>query len=120
MMTAILSNVDSIERELSGEKLRALAVAIGSDLFGHVAEQYFEVALKLTQIQDTAPKLPRPEDLEQLGRHILVCSLPCALQARFPEAANDPHSQAIVALACDAVTSFRSLAETPADDGPQA
>jgi hypothetical protein len=108
IIAAILVSADAIERELSGEKLRALVMAAGSDLFDYIAEHYFEAALQASTAQDMAAKLPRPEDLEPLGRSILLRSLPAVLQARYPEASSDPYGRQIAKLACDAIAAFQN------------
>jgi hypothetical protein len=116
IVAAILAHADAIERELSGEKLRSLAITLRDDLFDYIAEHHFESALQLNHMRDVAEKLPRPEDLEQMGRRLLLSSLPLVLQKQYPEAAGDMYGRQITDLARTAISAFQSHISAEAEE----
>jgi hypothetical protein len=82
---AILLHRPAIDSELSGTKLAALSDAVGEELFDDLCDHRLTEEMPEPVSRD----LPRPEDLEAIGRDHMQRAIPIALSAQFAEARGD-------------------------------
>jgi hypothetical protein len=87
MAAGLLQHKNALDRELSGQKLAALADVIGEDLVDAVAALPSEESVETNS-------LPPPETLVAEGWSILHRGLPDPFVTRFPQAANDADARA--------------------------
>jgi hypothetical protein len=99
LAAALLRHKSVLDRELSGQKLAALADVTGEDLFDTVMTSSSEPGA-------SAGALPRPEDLADEGWAILHRSLPLPFATRFPGCANDDEARVVAEKAFDLVQSL--------------
>jgi hypothetical protein len=96
MTVGLLLHKAALDRELSGQKLAALADVFGEDLVDAVA------SLPSVESSETN-SMPPPETLVDEGWSILHRGLPAPFAARFPNAANDAEARMLAEAAFDLV-----------------
>jgi hypothetical protein len=96
---AILLHRLAIDRELSGHKLAALSDAVGETLFDELRDCPLPANITATGLD----RLPRPEDLETIGREQMIAAIPSALALMFPGAAGDIQASALCAIAAQLI-----------------
>lgn len=99
MAAGLLPHKNALDRELSGQKLSALANVFGEDLVDAVA------ALP-SAVSSEHGSLPTPETLISEGWSILHRGLPTPFAGRFPNAANDADARSIAEKAFDLVAAL--------------
>jgi hypothetical protein len=85
-VTAMLHFRNAIDRELSGEKLRAICEVVGEAHYDLVCEAPLPPGALLA---DATAKLPSPKRLAELGRNMLERSLPVAMADQVNRACGD-------------------------------
>jgi hypothetical protein len=80
LAAAILQERDAIERELSGDRLAAIAALVGNDLF----EQLCDLSLPEDIESGCSGRLPRPEDFAIIGAALRRAAMPAALRDGQP------------------------------------
>jgi hypothetical protein len=103
---AVLLHRSAIDRELSGHKLAALSDAVGEALF----DELCDCPLPATINAIGSDRLPRPEDLESIGREHMLRAIPFALASRFPGAAGDGHASVLCTIAAQLLSETASEA----------
>jgi hypothetical protein len=96
MAAGLLQYKGALDRELSGQKLSALADFFGETLVDAVA------ALPSVELTE-ANSLPPPETLVAQGWSILQRGLPAPFATHFSQAANDPDARALAEAAFNLV-----------------
>jgi hypothetical protein len=76
LAAAILQERDAIERELSGDRLAAIAALVGEDLF----ERLCDIPLPDTIDSVSAARLRRPEDFAAIGAELRRSAMPAPLR----------------------------------------
>jgi hypothetical protein len=92
---AVLMHRPAIDQLLSGRKLAALSDAVGEALFDELSD--FPLPANITAT--VSDSLPRPEDLETIGRAQMLAAIPSALALQYPGAAGDSQASALCAIA---------------------
>jgi hypothetical protein len=92
---AVLLHRPAIDQLLSGNKLAALSDAIGENLFDDLCDYSLPASISIM----CSNHLPRPEDLEAIGREHMLRAIPTSLAARFPGAAGDDQAALLCTIA---------------------
>ncbi len=96
MSVAVLHHNRAIDMELSGARLAAIAGTIGDELF----DQLCHAACNISAIADAGPtRLPRPEDLQQIGMAMMLEGLPAALSHQYPQACSNVYAANLTQVA---------------------
>ncbi len=94
-VVALLMHRSGIDHELSGSKLAALSDAVGEDIFDLVCEAVLPASVGANHV------LPRPEDIESIGRDIMNRALPLHMASRYVGAIGDGMSASHCRIAAD-------------------
>jgi hypothetical protein len=94
---AVLMHRPAIDQLLSGHKLAALSDAVGEALFDELSDCPLPANITVTG----SDRLPRPEDLETIGREQMLAAIPSALALQYPGAAGDSQASVLCAIAAE-------------------